>query len=157
MAEPVPIPSNYAQVLSTLKAEIRSARTRAALAINAELVTLYWRIGQEIAAREEKEGWGARVVDRLSADLKAEFEGMTGLSPRNLRYMRELAKAWPDEAMMQRVVARLPWGHNLDLLDKVKNDNQRLFYATKAIQNDWTRKCCRRRSRPSSTSARARR
>lgn len=135
-----PVPSDYPDVLSSLKAEIRGARTRAALAINAELVSLYWRMGREIARREDQEGWGARIVDRLSADLKAEFADMKGLSPRNLRYMRDLATAWPDEAILQRVVARLPWGHNIDLLDKVKDADARMFYALKAIEAGWTRK-----------------
>ena len=107
--------------------------------------------------RNKQEGWGTKVVDHLAADLKAEFPEMKGLSPRNLRYMREFAIAYPqflilqdgiakleaseneDAAILQRSVAKLPWGHNCTLLDKLKLPAQKLFYASKAIQNGWTR------------------
>jgi predicted nuclease of restriction endonuclease-like (RecB) superfamily len=90
--------------------EIGAARTRAALAINEELIELYWRIGTEILARQERDGWGGKVIDRLASDLRAEFPEMRGLSVRNLEYMRQFAASWPDSPIPPQPVAQLPWG-----------------------------------------------
>ena len=87
----------YASLLSQLKERIRSARLKAAVAVNRELILLYWGIGREILARQNVEGWGSRVIDRLAADLRRDFPEMTGLSPRNLKYMRAFAEAFPNE------------------------------------------------------------
>jgi len=89
-------PADYPLFLAELKARIAAARTRAALAVNSELIKLYWEIGQDILERERQEGWGAKVIDRLSADLRRDFPEMRGLSRSNLHYMRLLAAAWPD-------------------------------------------------------------
>jgi predicted nuclease of restriction endonuclease-like (RecB) superfamily len=91
------LPAGYPQFLAEIKARIGAARTRAVLAVNSELVRLYWEIGREILAREQREGWGAKVIDRLAADLRREFPGMTGLSRANLHHMRRFADAWPAE------------------------------------------------------------
>ena len=131
--------TDYAGFLEDLKQRIRSARLRAALAVNAELVLLYWSIGQDILARQRDQGWGAKVVDRLSEDLRREFPDMKGLSPRNLRYMRSFAEAWPDEAIVQQVVAQLPWGHNVRLLDYAKDPSEREWYVRATIENGWSR------------------
>ncbi len=103
-----PEPAEYVELLDTLKDRIRSSRLKAALAVNEELVVLYWGIGRDILDRQDSAGWGARIVDRLSADLKRDFPEMTGFSPRNLKYMRALAEAFPDREIVQRVIARLP-------------------------------------------------
>lgn len=95
------LPAGYAAFLDDLKTRIRTAQVKAALAVNAELVLLYWRIGRDVLARQEHEGWGAQVIDRLSANLRASFPEMQGFSPRNLKYMRAFAAAWPDEAIVQ--------------------------------------------------------
>ena len=109
------LPDDYPQLLKRLKAEISSARTRAALAVNEELIKLYWRIGMEILARQERDGWGGKVIDRLASDLRAEFPEMRGLSVRNLEYMRQFAASWPDSQIPPQPVAQLPWGHYADL------------------------------------------
>lgn len=129
----------YAHALTEAKRTIQAARTSAVLAVNSEMIDLYWRLGQLIADREQTQGWGAKVVERLSNDLRAEFPDMTGLSLRNLRYMRSFALAWPDEPMLQRLVAKLPWGHNIELLDRLKDPTTRVWYAQQAIENGWTR------------------
>jgi predicted nuclease of restriction endonuclease-like (RecB) superfamily len=129
----------YAHALTEAKRAIQAARTKAVLAVNSEMIDLYWRLGQLIANREQTQGWGAKVVERLSNDLRAEFPDMTGLSLRNLRYMRSFALAWPDEPMLQRLVAKLPWGHNIELLDRLKDPTTRTWYAQQAIENGWTR------------------
>ncbi len=102
------LPDDYPQLLKCLKAETSSARTRAALAVNTELIGLYWRLGKEIIEREGRQGWGAAVTKRLSSDLRHEFPEMRGLAERNLRYMRDFARAWPDASIWQQPVAKLP-------------------------------------------------
>ena len=133
------LPAGYITFLDDVKARIRAAQVKAALAVNAELVLLYWSLGRDIVARQRKEGWGAQVIDRLSADLRAAFPDMQGLSPRNLKYMRAFAEAWPDRKIVQQAVARLPWGHNVRLLDHLKSPNHRLWYARQAIEHGWSR------------------
>lgn len=115
------IPRGYEDLLWQLKERIRQAQLRATLAVNRELVLLYWQIGQEILTRQSRQGWGTRVIDRLAQDLRHEFPEMRGFSPRNLKYMRAFADAYPDEQFVQQVVAQLPWGHNVRLLDCVKD------------------------------------
>jgi predicted nuclease of restriction endonuclease-like (RecB) superfamily len=133
------LPPSYAEFLSSLKERIRSAQVRAALAVNKELVLLYWGIGREILQRQASEGWGSKVVDRLANDLHAEFPEVKGLSRTNLLYMRSFAETWPDEAMVQQVVGQIPWGHNVRLLDLVKTPEERLWYAQQIILNGWSR------------------
>ena len=133
-------PDGYPELLEFLKREISAARTRAALAVNDELIGLYWRIGKEILAREESEGWGAKVVSRLSRDLRSTFPEMTGLTERNLRYMRDFARPWPDQAMLPQAVAKIPWGHIRCLLDKLNDQEARLWYAERTVEQGWSRK-----------------
>lgn len=135
----VALPKNYRAVLEAVKARIHEAQLRAAVAVNQELVMLYWHIGKEIIERQEKEGWGSKVVKRLSKDLHKEFPGMNGLSERNLNYMRYFAKAYPVSAILQQPVAKLPWGHNVLLLAKVKSAEYRQWYAQAAVANGWSR------------------
>jgi len=134
------LPDGYPQLLARLKREIGAARTRAALAVNEELIKLYWSIGNEILERQKQEDWGGRVIERLASDLRAEFPEMRGLSVRNLEYMRQFAGSWPDSQIPQQPVARLPWGHNIVLLTKLKDREIRLWYATQAIEHGWSRK-----------------
>lgn len=130
---------SYTAFVGDLKQKIAAARHRASLSINRELVTLYWTIGRDILERQEREGWGTRVVDRLAGDLRLAFPEMTGFSPRNLKYMRSFADAWPNGEFVQQVVALLPWGHNVRLLDAVKTQEERTWYARQAIEHGWSR------------------
>lgn len=132
-------PAGYASWLDELKSRIRATQVRAALAVNAELVLLYWSIGRDILSRQEKEGWGAHVVERLSADLHVAFPEMKGFSPRNLKYMRAFADAWPDRRVVQQVAAQLPWFHSCVLLDRLKEPAHREWYARQAIEHGWSR------------------
>jgi predicted nuclease of restriction endonuclease-like (RecB) superfamily len=115
----VSAPEGYAAWLADLKTRIHSAQQRAALAVNRELVLLYWQIGRDILERQAAQGWGAKVIDRLAHDLSNAFPAMKGFSPRNLKYMRAFAEAWPDAKFVQEVLAQLPWYHQLALLDKL--------------------------------------
>jgi len=128
------MPSGYAGFLADVKERITHERIRAVLSANAAMVLLYWDIGHSILDRQEQEGWGAKVVDRLSHDLKASFPDMSGLSPRNLKYMRTFAAAWPDREIVQRTVAQIPWRSNLALLDKLDEPDLRLWYAKKTLE-----------------------
>ena len=134
-----PLPQNYDTLLEDLKTRIRQAQVKAALAVNRELVLLYWQIGKDILARQEQEGWGARVITRLSADLRKAFPGMKGLSSRNLLYMRAFSDAYGDEQIVQQLAAQIPWFHNCVLIDKVKDPEQREWYINKTIENGWSR------------------
>lgn len=132
------MPSGYASLLLDLKERIRRERSRIVFAGNTAMVLLYWDIGSNILIKQKKEGWGAKVIDRLSADLGKEFPGMKGFSPRNLKYMRAFAAAWPDKAIVQQVVAQLPWKSNIALLDKIDSSEERLWYANKTLQHGWS-------------------
>ena len=125
------VPASYTSLLSDLKTRIRQERLRVVLSSNAVLVILYWDIGQSILKKQEAEGWGAKVIDRLSVDLSKEFPDMKGFSPRNLKYMRAFATAWPEKSIVQRVIAQIPWRSNIALLDKLNTPEERLWYAQK--------------------------
>ena len=132
-------PEGYAEWLADLKSRIHTAQQRATLAVNRELVLLYWQIGQDILTRQSAQGWGAKVIERLALGLRAAFPDMKGFSPRNLKYMRAFAQAWPDAQFVQQAAALLPWGHNLVLLDKLPGPETRRWYAAKALKHNWSR------------------
>lgn len=132
-------PLGYADWLADLKSRIHGAQQRASLAVNRELVLLYWQIGRDILERQEREGWGAKVIDRLAHDLRTAFPEMKGFSARNLKYMRAFAGAWPDREFVQEVLAQLPWYHQLALLDKLEDAESRRWYALAAITHAWSR------------------
>lgn len=132
-------PEGYASWLTELKTRIHQAQQRAALAVNHELLQLYWQIGKDILERQAQQGWGAKVIEQLAQDLRQHFPEMKGFSPRNLKYMRAFAEAWPEAEFVQQPVAQLPWGHNLVLLTQLKDPQERLFYASKSAENNWSR------------------
>jgi predicted nuclease of restriction endonuclease-like (RecB) superfamily len=132
-------PDGYNIWLMELKERIHKAQQRATLAVNRELVLLYWQIGCDILERQAEQGWGAKVIERLAHDLRSAFPNMKGFSPRNLKYMRTFAHTWTDIEFVQEVLAQLPWYHQLALLDKLDNNEKRIWYAQKAIENNWSR------------------
>jgi predicted nuclease of restriction endonuclease-like (RecB) superfamily len=139
MDDQSPSSQTYATLLANIKERIQMAQVRASVAVNQELVLLYWSIGKEILVRQRGEGWGKNIIPRLAKDLTAQFPYMKGLSTRNLGYMKAFAEAWPDEAILQVPLAKLTWFHNLTLLEKVKSQEERLWYAEKSIENGWSR------------------
>ncbi|MFY9261638.1 MAG: PDDEXK nuclease domain-containing protein [Gallionella sp.] len=132
-------PEGYTDWLTDLKDRIHSAQQRATLAVNRELVLLYWHIGQDILTRQAEQGWGAKVIERLAHDLRTAFPDMKGFSRANLMYMRAFAEAWQDAEIVQQAVGQLPWGHNLVLLTRLKDTQLRLDYARSAIKHGWSR------------------
>lgn len=133
------LPQDYEDFLHQLKERIRTAQVRAALAVNQELILLYWQIGRSILEQQQSEGWGAKVIERLAKDLRKEFPEIKGFSRTNLGYMKAFAEAYPEETIYQRGVGKLPWRHNIALLEKLKTQDQRLWYAEKALENGWSR------------------
>jgi predicted nuclease of restriction endonuclease-like (RecB) superfamily len=133
------LPADYQKTLADLKQRIANERLRVTLSANAAMVLLYWDIGQTILDRQEQQGWGAKIIDRLSEDLKEAFPDMTGFSPRNLKYMRKFAEQWPDREIVQRTVAQIPWRSNLALLHKLNDNETRLWYARQTIENGWSK------------------
>ena len=102
------LPQGYETFLAELKERIKTAQIRASLAVNHEMISLYWRIGTDILARQKEHGWGAKVIDRLSQDVRREIPNVEGFSPRNLKYMRSFAQAWPEEPIVQQLAAQIP-------------------------------------------------
>jgi predicted nuclease of restriction endonuclease-like (RecB) superfamily len=133
------MPRDYPEILRKIKERIGQERLRVVLAANSAMVLLYWDIGRMILERQERAGWGARVIDRLAHDLRDAFPGMKGFSPRNLKYMRAFAAAWLDPKIVQEVLAQITWYQNLALLEKLEDQNDRLWYARAARSHGWSR------------------
>lgn len=139
LAQSVEIPADYAKLLKDLKSRIRTACVKANLSVNMELVLLYWEICKTILQRQLQEGWGTKIIERLSQDLRQEFPDMKGFSRANLFYMRAFAAAYPNQTIVQQVVGQLPWGHNVVLTTKLKDTTLREWYARACIEHGWSR------------------
>lgn len=135
----IELPETYASWYADLKSNIAKTRLKVILNANHDMVLLYWSIGSRILEKQETEGWGAKIIDRLAFDLKEAFPDMNGFSPRNLKYMRAFASAWPKLEIVQEVLAQLPWYHNIALLEKLNSEEERLWYAKKAYEHGWSR------------------
>ncbi|MGL4825697.1 MAG: PDDEXK nuclease domain-containing protein [Alphaproteobacteria bacterium] len=133
------IGESYTKLLADLKQRVAASRYKAALSVNKELILLYHHIGRQILEAQESQGWGAKVIGQLSKDLKSEFPEMKGFSPRNLSYMRKFAQTYPEVEFVQEVLAQLTWYHHLTLLDKLSDQQIRLFYVKHAIEYGWSR------------------
>lgn len=135
----LPESADYRALIKSLEERVRTAQLRASLAVNRELVMLYWSIGRDILERQRERGWGAKVIDQLSRDLRCAFPEMKGFSARNLKYMRAFAEAWPDEGFVQQAAAQIPWFHNVTIVEKVKGAEERRFYMEQTVINGWSR------------------
>lgn len=135
----IDLPSGYAGALADLKQWIQQTRLATVLTANTAMVRLYWRVGSVILAKQVRAGWGAKVIDRLSYDLRQAFPDMAGLSSRNLKYMRAFAAAWSEREIVQAPLARLTWYHHLALLEKLDDKAHRLWYAAKTVEHGWSR------------------
>lgn len=128
----------YLKFIEEVKAEILKQKISVVLNANSSMICLYWNIGRAILKKQEGEGWGAKVIDRMAKDLKDAFPEMSGFSPRNIKYMRKFAECWPDFQIVQQVVAQIPWRTNRMLLDKLDTEKSRIWYAYKTIENGWS-------------------
>ena len=133
------MPADYAAWLAEIKGRIHGERLRLVLASNSVMLMLYWDIGQRILQKQAEQGYGTKVVDRLAADLRDAFPDMKGFSPRNLKYMRAFAAAWPDRELVQQTAAQVPWFHNCLLLDRVQDSATRQWYIAAARREGWSR------------------
>ncbi|MFH0905953.1 MAG: PDDEXK nuclease domain-containing protein [archaeon] len=130
---------DYLLFLEYLKNKIKDAQNKAIFSVNKELILLYWDIGKNILKKEEKEGWGSKIIDKISYDLTNSFPNLKGFSIRNLKYMRKFAKVYSNIEIVQQPVAQIPWGHNIILLEKIKVVNEAVWYAKQVILNGWSR------------------
>ncbi len=133
------MPENYQLFISQLKEQIKSERFKSVLSANRDMILMYWNIGNLILEQQKNKGWGSKVIDRMSYDLRQEFPDMSGFSPRNLKYMRKFAEAWPNIELVQRSVALIPWRSNITLLDKLDNPKLRLWYAQKTVEYGYSK------------------
>jgi predicted nuclease of restriction endonuclease-like (RecB) superfamily len=133
------IDEDYVSLINDIKKQVKSAQIKAHRAVNTELITMYWSIGKELLARQKTEKWGSKYLEQVSTDLRMEFSGIHGFSLRNLKYMRQLATAYPNPDFGQQAVAQLPWGHLVVLLEKIKEDDSRNWYAQQTLEQGWSR------------------
>ncbi len=131
--------NDYMTLLKSIKSAIQPAHIRAHLAVNKELIILYWHIGNEILNRKKELGWGADVIKTLAQDLKHEFPNIKGFGERNLVYMQTFAGAYPDFQFTQQLAAQIPWFHHCVILDKIKDHALRIWYIEKTIEHGWSR------------------
>ena len=134
----IEVQQSYYDMRDSIIAKIKETRVRLIIQANSGMTMLYWNIGNEILQRQKNEGWGAKVIDRLSKDLKEMFPDMSGFSPRNLLNMKRFAEAWTDLPISQQAVAKLPWRSNMVLMEKLQDAQTRLWYAEKLIENGWS-------------------
>jgi len=146
------LPEGYAKFVEDIKARIRVAQVKVALSVNRELISLYWDIGKSIVQRQEIEGWGKSVVEQLSHDIRTEFPHIKGFSPQNMWYMRAFYLAWTEEVLnlqqpvgdldgksLPQAVGEIPWGHNLQLISKIKDPVERFWYSRMTMEHGWSR------------------
>ncbi len=133
------VEKNYVTILEILKEKIRTAQVKASLSINSEMICLYWEIGKSIVENQNKQGWGAKVIDKLSRDLQRAFPSMKGFSYRNIKCMKQFYQEYQDVIIRQQTAAQLPWWHNIILLSKVKSKEERNWYVKQTIENGWSR------------------
>jgi predicted nuclease of restriction endonuclease-like (RecB) superfamily len=132
-------PQDYLGLLTEIKERIRSAQYEALKAVNRELVGLYWDIGRMIVERQNSEGWGKSVVERLSADLRREFPGAGGFSIQNLWYMRQFYSEYHGNERLQPLVGEIAWAHNLAIMGKCKDPLEREFYLRMTRKFGWSK------------------
>ncbi len=138
MSDAIVSTKEYVKLLENIKTDILQTQLKATLSVTKELTLLYWRIGKTISEKMNVEGWGTKVVERLACDLRKTLPGIAGFSLRNLRYMRTFAETY-DIENVATAVAKIPWGHNIAILEKLQSNEQRLWYIQQTIENGWSR------------------
>jgi len=136
---PIHLSHEYKALLGELKNRIRSARYQAALAVNRELIQLYWYIGKQIVEKQKEAVWGSKLIEMLSHDLRNSFPETSGFSIANLKRMRSFAQTYPDFQFGSQPVSQLPWGHISLLIHKVKDETERHWYSCQIIEQGWSR------------------
>ena len=127
--------SEYLSIIENIKSEIKAAQYRAAVHANVDMLLLYHDIGCVI---NEHKSWGNKFIDNLATDIRIAFPESKGYSVRNLKYMAKFAEIYPDREFVQTVSAQIPWSHNIAILEKVKDPQQRIWYIEKTAENGWS-------------------
>lgn len=135
----VSLPAGHAATLQEIQAHLRSARVRAVLSVNPIVIDAYWQTGKIILARQKEAAWGAKVIDRLAADLQQAFPDMRALTRRNLFLMRAFAEAFPEGPIVKQPVSQLPWGQIIRVIQMVKSPADRDFYIRECLAHGWSR------------------
>jgi Uncharacterized conserved protein len=135
---PAPLPNGYASVLEAITSKIRTAQTKAMLAVNRELIEVYQEIGKTIYEQQEKAEWGSSVVEQLARDLQKSFPGMRGFSSRNLWRMRDFHLSYRDNTKLPALLAEISWTHHVYILEKCKDPLEREFYIRMSKKNRWS-------------------
>jgi len=133
--------SDYKQFIQELKSKIQTSQIKASIKVNEELLKLYWQIAQMIVAKQKEASWGDNIIEKISRDLKIEFPDMKGFSVTNIKYMRNWYLYWTNQNRPQLVdeIFKIPWGHNREIITKIKEPQEALYYIQKTIENGWSR------------------
>lgn len=131
--------SAYKDFLEKAKTQIQKTQIRAVHTVNRELISLYWWLGEHIVNSQAKYGWGKSVVEHLSKDLKTAFNSKAGFSPQNLWYMRQFYLEYHNKPNLQQLVGEIPWGQNILIMSRVKDDEARLYYLQATLTCAWSR------------------
>lgn len=133
------MPGGYSEFIKEIISDIKKQKIQTFLNANSDMILLYWRIGKCVLEKQNNEGWGAKVIDRMATDIKENFPDMSGFSPRNIKYMRKFAEIYPDVEFVQGVIAQIPWSTNICLMEKLQDNDARKWYAQKVIENGWSK------------------
>ena len=130
----------YIKFLNNLKNKIRKAQYQAYRTVNKQLIKLYWDIGKSIVKKQEKLGWGQKIIQQLAGDLQKEFPRNSGFSAQNLWYMRKIYITYKNNSKLQPLVGEIPWSHNLIILDKTKSDYEKEYYCRIVLKYNWSKR-----------------
>lgn len=133
------LPNDYRETLNLIIQKIQLAQQKAVISANITLLDLYWDIGNVILNKKKEQGWGAKVIETLSKDITSAFPGAKGYSSRNLKYMSQFAKTYSNYLDVKDELSKVSWSHNLVLMSKVKDENERNWYINETIKNGWAR------------------
>lgn len=134
--------SQYKEWLKELKSKVSRAQIKAAVTVNSTLLEFYWNLGSEIVEKQQSTSWGSGFLKKLSHDLMAEFPDMKGFSKRNLEHIRRWYLFYSKESIAKQAASqllRIPWWHNVIIVQKCKTVEDALFYVQKTIENNWSR------------------
>lgn len=131
---------DYKAFIQEIKQQVQRAQIKAAIAINRELLQLYWELAERVVHKQQTAAWGDGFLMQMSKDLQAAFPDMKGFSLRNLKYIRQWYQFWSGtEPIGQQAVAQIPWGHNLVIISKIKQPDEALYYVQQTIEHNWSR------------------
>ena len=134
------MPSDYKETLNLIKQKIIQAQQEAIISVNLHMLNLYWDVGNIVLEKKKKQGWGAKVIDNLSKDIRSDFPDIKGFSSRNLDYMTRFARTYNENfETLREYLSRVSWSHNLILMSKIQDENERFWYVDKTVENGWSR------------------